>query len=360
MVILGAGASYDSSPDYPPEPPEDAHVKVGGGLIVLREVRPPLANHLFESRDAFALAAERLPKCKPILDQLRRRSPPTSVEQELEKLQEKAIGYPEGLRQLASVQFYLQWVIGKCQSDWNRSIYSHTTYHTLIGQIDRQMRGESVCLVTFNYDTLLEEAFVSLGRMFESLDDYVSRTEYKIVKLHGSVNWARELTSAYQVNTADQIAVANEVAMKADTLKASDTYLIIPDEYRESWVVGFMDVPGKPGRQAVLPAIAIPLEKKHDYVCPPSHIQVLKECISKTDKLLVIGWKGADENFLKLLSERLDAEIPKMIVSSGNDSAENIKSTLQGQGIDGAHWRIGQHGFTSEVQSGSIERFIGR
>ena len=154
---------------------EDHHRRPTEGIVGLRDSRPPLANQLFELREKFAAAAEKIPKCQLILNELRNRPSDMSVEQQLEKLREQALSYPEGQRQLVSVQFYLQWIIGECQSEWNRNINSHTTYRVLLGQIDRQLKGESTCLVTFNYDTLLEEAFLSLGRPFGSLDDYVEK-----------------------------------------------------------------------------------------------------------------------------------------------------------------------------------------
>jgi len=362
MVIFGAGASYDSSADYPPGK-EDRHQTPSGEYVHLRRFRPPLANQLFELRTSFATVAERIPKCQLILNELRNRPSDMSVEQQLEKLREQALGYPEGQRQLVSVQFYLQWTIGECQSEWNRSINSHTTYRVLLGQIDRQLKGKPACLVTFNYDTLLEEAFLSLGQRFLSLDDYISKSDYRIIKPHGSVNWARELDTLKQVDIRDHLQFANDLIAHADTLQAGDRYRLISDSDRSQgrpWVVSHMRIPNKPDSQAVFPAVAIPLEKKQDYVCPPSHMEVLKECMSKADKLLVIGWKGADENFLELLSKGLKRGIPKMVVSSGKDSAEKVKSTLQRFGIDGANWLLGEKGFTNEVRSGSIEAFVGR
>ena len=156
---------------------------------------------------------------------------------------------------------------------------------------------------------------------------------------------------------------ANELIAQADTLQAHDRYRLIPENGvfgHERWVVSYMHITDNPDPQPVLPAVAIPLEKKQDYVCPLSHMEVLRECMPKADKLLVIGWKGTEENFLQLLSKGLKRGIPKMVVSSGKDSAEKIKSTLQHFGIDGAHWLLGEKGFTEEVRSGSIEAFIGK
>jgi hypothetical protein len=361
MVIFGAGASYDSSADYTPTE-IDSHRTPTGGIVLLRSCRPPLANQLFELRTSFATAAEKIPKCQLILNELRNRPSDMSVEQQLEKLREQALSYPEGQRQLVSVQFYLQRIVGECQSEWNRSINSHTTYRVLLGQLDRQLKGEPACLVTFNYDTLLEEAFLPLGEPFRSLDDYISKSDYKIIKPHGSINWARELIFPKEVDKFDQLQFANDLIAQADTLQADDNYRLIPDSDRlqsGQWVVSYMRISDK-NFQAVLPAVAIPLEKKQDYVCPTSHMEVLKECMSKADKLLVIGWKGAEENFLQLLSTGLKRGNPKMVVSSGRASAEEIKSTLQRFGIDGEKWLLSEKGFTNEVRSGSIEAFIGK
>lgn len=359
MVIFGAGASYDSSPDYAPTR-EDMH-PTPDGVVVLRGCRPPLANQLFELRTRFAAAAEEIPRCQPILDQLRNRPSDMSVEQQLGKLREQALNYPEGQRQLVSVQFYLQWTIGECQSEWNQRIKSHTTYRVLLGQIDRQLKGEPACLVTFNYDTLLEEAFLSLGRPFRTLDEYVSRSNYRIIKPHGSINWTQELDEPKQTQVAlSQLRFANDLIARAETLRTIDKYHLITNIDRGAgsrWVVSQIHVDSSLG--AVLPAIAIPLEKKQDYVCPASHLEVLRDCTSKADKLLIIGWKGAEENFLQLLSEGLRKGIPKMIVSSGRFSAEKIMLALFG--TDGAaDCHLGEKGFTNEVRSGSIEAFIGK
>jgi hypothetical protein len=289
-----------------------------------------------------------------------------SVEQQLGKLREQALNYPEGRRQLVAVQFYLQWIIGECQSEWNRSIKSHTTYRVLLGQIDRQLKGEPACLVTFNYDTLLEEAFLSLGRPFRTLDEYVSRSDYKIIKPHGSVNWTQELNEPTQTPTQAQLELfrlsqlrcANDLIARAEKLRTIDKYHLITNSdlgAGSRWVVSQIDV--ESGLGAVLPAIAIPLEKKQDYICPASHLEVLRDCISKADKLLIIGWKGAEEKFSQLLSEGLKKEIPKMVVSSGRVSAEKIVLALFGpDGPIDCH--LGEGGFANEIRSGTIEAFI--
>jgi hypothetical protein len=334
MVVFGAGASYDSSIDY--KPSDDGQMGLYLRMVPVG-LRPPLADQLFELRNDFAIAAERLPKCLTIIDQLRRRPPDRSVEQELEELREQADGYPEGQRQLLSIRFYLQWIISQCQEKWNEAIKSATTYRALLGQIDRQLKGEPVCLVTFNYDTLLEEAFTSLDRKFETLGDYVSRDDYKVIKLHGSVNWTHELEGDMQLHESEPVAVANKIIAKADEISLSDRFHLAADEFHRLHLLSYMEtIPGKGGRQAVFPAIAVPFESKTEFECPIEHVREVEESIAKTDRLLIIGWKASEERFLKLLA-KMQKNIPKMIVSSGRDSADQIKSKLQGFGMDGGN-----------------------
>jgi hypothetical protein len=348
MVVFGAGASYDSSPDHLAPANED--------------IRPPLAQELFTLRRINAQAASGIPKSLLLIDQLRHLQPETSVEQELEKLRDRAKDYPEGKRQLVAIQFYLQWVISQTQYEWNQYIHHLTNYRTLLGQIDRHRNGESVCFVTFNYDTLLEEAFTSLASpamSFSSLNDYVSGG-YKVIKLHGSVNWVREIAEPTPTTMVDHVAVANFAIMDADKVELGRYHIAdLHPQTQPRYVCSFMEVPRRTGREIVFPAIAIPFQTKTDFECPHEHQEVLDECIPSTDRLLIIGWKGAEEKFTSLLAAGLKKDIPKMIVSRNRESASKISDRLEAFTSVGPNF-VGEAGFTGELRSGRIENFLAR
>ena len=59
MIVLGAGASYDSSPDYPM------------GTVKAAESRMPLANELFSNRQLFSDVLKLYQQCYPILTHIR-------------------------------------------------------------------------------------------------------------------------------------------------------------------------------------------------------------------------------------------------------------------------------------------------
>ena len=67
----------------------------------------------------------------------------------------------------------------------------------LIGEILRHNNGaEAICLVSFNYDLLLDRALESFDYQPQRpADQFRSHTVLKLFKPHGSVNWARSYSS---------------------------------------------------------------------------------------------------------------------------------------------------------------------
>ncbi len=322
MIVFGAGASYDSAPSHPTLKNEDWH---------RYQYRLPLADQLFEERPLSAKIARHFPRLLPIIPELRHLKPDSSVEHELEKLREEAVDHPDVTKQLAAVRFYLQWMIWECQRKWNAETTGGVTnYRTLLNQIERHRRGERVCLVTFNYDTLLEEAFTSINKRFDSVKAYVSGTRYSIFKLHGSVNWVHDLNSPMPIES-DNVSMANK-AIEDNSLDVSNRYYVVPEGQLP---ISSTPLLGKPDHKVVVPAIAIPVEKKNQYECPPTHVDALTSLIPQIDRLVMIGWRGHEENFVNLLAKGLlfHKRIPIMVVSRNKDSALEVEATVSKAGI---------------------------
>jgi hypothetical protein len=88
--------------------------------------------------------------------------------------------------------FYLQQILWACGTRWHKLSHGVTNYAELLARLDkwRYQRNERVALVTFNYDTLLDEAVRwTLGLQLHSVESYIAAEEYKLIKPHGSVNW---------------------------------------------------------------------------------------------------------------------------------------------------------------------------
>ena len=96
LVILGAGASYDSVPSRPA--PNDAHYNDLPN-------RPPLADQLFADRQYFGRVMTKYQECLDIAPRLRHLRGGASIESVLQLYQSEAIEYPERIQQLAWLIF---------------------------------------------------------------------------------------------------------------------------------------------------------------------------------------------------------------------------------------------------------------
>lgn len=181
MVIFGAGASYDSFSSAPPGP----WGQPGGRQNF--SARPPLANELFQDFPAFRDHLLKYPQCRPLIPLLQ--SAP-DVEEVLGNWQADADAVR--LRQLAAIRYYLRDLIYDCESRWKDVTRGVLNYGTVLDQIRK--KEPEVALVTFNYDTLIERAMSDVGVNVGSMDAYLADRQFKLFKLHGSIDWV-QLTS---------------------------------------------------------------------------------------------------------------------------------------------------------------------
>jgi hypothetical protein len=177
---------------------------------------------------------------------------------------------------------------------------------------------EQVCFVTFNYDTMLEEAVQQvLNFAIHDLNSYVSRSDYTLIKLHGSIDWGREVDGIESLLGYNHARVIKEAA----TLQISTRYRRVPD-------FPMLKVENK----LVFPALTIPIENKDEFECPGEHVETLARHIRNVTKIITVGWRATERKFLDMLSNRLTglAGAPHMMIISG--SKTGCQETLQNLG----------------------------
>ena len=348
-IIFGAGASYDFLPTYPP-----------GDIASnsLTQLRIPLADQLFENRREFANVASKLRRLVPILPELRHRSGNRSVEEVLEDLRSIERDHPywaRRQRELAAIRFYFQQVIW-----WSEvAMVDHgarvSNYATLINCIERFRQSEEpVILITFNYDTLIERA-LSLhfdDFVFEAINDYVRRPPYKLFKLHGSVNWGHPVLDDARLNVhQDTDSLRNTVIDLCDSLHYQSDAFVVTVEPRlviEKWVY--------------IPAISIPVQRKSHFSCPENWLSLLDTLLEGVNNLLVIGWRGGEEHFLKKAVPVLNknASLNLTVVSGTETSANETQARLQTAGLKAARTWMYAGGFTRFILSDDVKIFLRR
>ena len=153
LVILGAGASYDSVAHLPPPAIYSP--------VVDDPTRPTLANQLFENRGIFVEIMTKYPECLPLIPPLRKNG--VIVERELAKIQEQSKTFPRALHELAAIRFHLHHALWECERVWKQKHKGITNFAAFLREIERWRfeAKERVCFVTFNYDTMLEDAMAA-------------------------------------------------------------------------------------------------------------------------------------------------------------------------------------------------------
>jgi hypothetical protein len=333
MVILGAGASYDSDPGRPAD------------RNTSENDRPPLANQLFLNRAPFTNALSPFSECAPIVPLLRAAS---NIELELERLRNEATEhppYPQRLRQIAGVRGYLQMLFSGLDKLWHSQANGSTNYTTLLDQILR-WGHQSVLLVTFNYDRLLELAVHTLtNHQFDGVEDYVHEP-FAVLKLHGSVDWGRVVLNPPQSTNNDWQDVRALIASTA-SIQVSDEYIIADAR----------PIVRDPAGRLLVPAIAIPVQSKQDFACPKSHLQALRDRLPEVDKILIVGWRGMDHHLVAILKEQLRPDVEVQIVCKDSSQSQSVVETLT-QTLPGLRYEPLDAPFSTYVAQRLGEKFI--
>lgn len=333
MVIFGAGASYDSCSSFPPESwPRHS---------VARH-RPPLAKELFlqlsEFRQFSKLHGGRF---QPLLPYLQEQE---NIEQILEEFRQKADRDLECRRQLWAIQYYIRDVIQNCQNHWIAHTHGASNYKTLLDQV---RECPHVCFVTFNYDTLMEVALEGIDVPLNSIDHYVSHSQYSLIKLHGSINWQ------YWLPKAETSLLRNEQPNEQDLIRAAP----VIGERAIIEIQGVEPPQAKVERFFFAPALAIPTASKHKFVCPEEHVRALKAIIPEVTKIVIVGWRAAEQNFVEMLANGL-TKFVQIIASCGTlEAANETLNRLKAAGIDG-DFQAMSGGFTNFVVDRSVKAFL--
>jgi hypothetical protein len=335
LVVFGAGASFDSVSHFP----------VRDSLY--EEFRPPLANELFADRTAFVEAMQRFSDCLPLITLLRGN---VQVEQQLAKFQEQAKTYHPRHRQLAAIRYYLHFMLWNCQDRWRLQHKGITNYATLIDEIERWRVGakEQVCFVTFNYDTMLEEAMEQVLQFHISdLKSYINQENYTLIKLHGSMNWGRVIEAGFPpppIHTQQQL-----IQVAAD-LKISDDYTLVPNYPMLSHDQRF-----------IFPALAIPIDKKDSFECPQEQVTILGNLIRRVTKVMTLGWRATETRFLEMLRSQLTGLTDKIDLLIVSGSPEGATETFKNLDITVSSDRYGtlSSGFTGLINDlATLDAFL--
>ena len=318
LIILGAGASYDFM-----RLEQFNNVE----RHALEQWRPPFTNGLFDGT-RFQELILKFGEMDEIVSDIRGRifnDSETSLEQILTTLHtQDTKNDPDLYRSFIALLFYLADLFHNISAKYYRP---HNNYLSLRRKL--RQTGNKAIFVNFNYDLLLEQAFHPGG--LKNVNDYIAVSSFPIIKIHGACNWFRQrnikMSSDESPLNCFDLAMEEKVAEKLidpATDLGDGKYELVVHEYSDT--TNILTKPGTNPLHAYSfdPAIALPVIEKGNFVCPSSHIDFLKTELPNVDRVVIIGWRGAD----KSLRDILDGELNKRKVPIAFVGGENIMSTL--------------------------------
>jgi len=178
------------------------------------------------------------------------------------------------------------------------------------------------------------------------LDGYISNQYLKVIKVHGSIDWVREVSNDFpDINRMDDLVRINRMIHLAPELQISGRFRMIRHL-----------PPSAEQGKALYPAIAIPIEKKSEFECPIEHLNALRSCLPEVKKILVIGWRGSEKHFMKELREQIKHPLKSMIVSGKPEDAEEPRMNLETLGH--SSFTISRGGFTELILGDELSNFL--
>ncbi len=346
LLIFGAGASYDSvNPDNIQRP--------------RFQERPPLAKELFEIRDIWGHAIDKHPECVPLIYRMREAvKKDIPVETELENIRAESDTDHRRPSQLAALRMYIRQIISDCEITWLSRAHGITNYVGLIDRIEkwRIKNNEKVRIVTFNYDTFIESACERNSVLkIRELSSYVANDDYKIFKVHGSVDWARKSIAPdgfFEATGAEgdlNTRAREQIIKLAESLKISEETVKIDSPkqyYKEEYLL--------------FPSIAIPVEKKKEFECPEEHTKQLIKSFKEIDRVLVIGWRGTEKHFLDMWKVSTPFHHAIEVVSTTEESATKTIERISQGGVGIGHSKhfMKGGGFSKYLESEDLETFL--
>jgi len=316
LIILGAGASMDYLK-------ADDHIEHRDGNF--SKYRSPLMNQIFDDARFYEILSRHPEIDSFVSDAMNAMSRPNAnFEDYLTNLRDNIAPDNEKVySQLLSLIFYLADLFSEISEKF---YYRRNNYKNILHKIDNYFNGQA-CFVNFNYDLLLERSLnehTSGTFNYSSLENYIS-SNIKIIKIHGACNWRYnpQTVQTKQINAKQFFSTfSKKLILETNNDQIypyanSISSVNFNPEYNESlkcWTVK-------------LPALALPLKNKpKNYVCNDSHIAILKVCIKKADRILIIGWRDVDKYMLNLLNTELgDRKINTSIVTKNTTPETTFK-----------------------------------
>jgi hypothetical protein len=299
--------------------------------VEARDAIPPLTQELVEPRALYGTILRRYRSALPVVSQLRDAlasgGGTLSLEQALATYGQR--GNPEIALHLMGFRFYLRDLTIACSEYAESAEFGGplTHYTRLVTRLHNWAYGgdREACFVSFNYDLLLDRACEAVWGLDPfNLDSYCANERVSLLKPHGSAAWARRI-----INNGDPIDIRPEQYFDVvtrymrqwpnDFAKHLDNNVIgdrnaIPQEYLAGQRV-----------HVAVPELALPIIGKPNSLLPPTQRERLASLARRITRVLTIGWRAAEDDFMQSLADVLDPNYKLLCVMGGGNAYDEAQ-----------------------------------
>lgn len=261
-----------------------------------------------------------------------------------------------------SLQFYMQTLFHWISADVVRSHYRNNLYSLFANKLQSLLAGkdERVALVSFNYETILDE-FVGqiFNAPFKTMGDYIDYNNRQVLlfKPHGSSNWGWPVTQRNQLQNSN--SVFHKALYEARTEPWEIYYRVLGDfnsmVHNHAW--GFegnnhkhrlarytvnknkIEVIDHSKGHEYYPALLMPYRDKDEFVMHYDHNTALQWFAGEMEELYLIGWKGNEELFNRMIKNHAHRLRKIVIVNPAEKKSKEVTKYLS-QNLDLNRYKI--------------------
>ncbi len=276
---------------------------------------PPLATELFDSR--FDEIINKYPGAKDLIPYFEARGKDIEAAMEDRWQRIRTTFATTELASYINVQFFLQELSSRFTRETQGHFFRSSLYKLFADKIAKftsENGKEGIGLVSFNYDTLLDDELGNYNELeLNSLDGYVNYNEKQIVLLkpHGSYNWGWRFPGENTNVSLAQTLYENKSSLAEIYFDSLGDYgkMVL----RESWGrekgnhkhdlgrytinKNLLEVIPEDELGAWYPALLVPLRDKDEFLMPYHHEDTLDMISKEVEELFLIGWKGGEDLF---------------------------------------------------------------
>ena len=248
-----------------------------------------------------------------------------------------------------NIQFYLQSLFKAISKDVVEKHYRNNLYSLFLNKFQGYLAAnpsERISLVSFNYDTILDNFISQIYRYpLNKMDDYINWNDRNILlfKPHGSCNWGWKLKQD-KLDNNTQATIAN--ALYEEGIEPWEIYFNLIGDLNEvvaqnTWGLEYFNDKHSRGRFTInknlieqipenttdtyFPSLLIPYRDKDEMIMPYDHFNAMTTVIRQAEELYLIGWKGNEDLFNKQIKTHAH-KLKKIVIV--NPQADIVKCNI--------------------------------